>query len=152
MVLFQFSVVTDRVLKESVSLKSVDDTASKSINNYFEVFFNDHMFTLPNCILYWKLIDQAKSVGKYLKSELEQALKGTECVKEIRGKGLFLGIELNEPSIAAETMENMMKEGVLVGKTGPKNNVIKLRPPMTINSKHADFLVNKLSLCLEKTN
>jgi len=99
-----------------------------------------------------KLIDQAKSVGKYLKSELEQALKGVECVKEIRGKGLFLGIELNEPSIAAETMENMMKEGVLVGKTGPKNNVIKLRPPMTFNSKHADFLVNKLSLCLEKTN
>ena len=49
-------------------------------------------------------------------------------------------------------MENMMKEGVLVGKTGPKNNVIKLRPPMTFNSKHADFLVNKLSLCLEKTN
>ena len=99
-----------------------------------------------------KLIDQAKSVGKYLKSELEQALKGVECVKEIRGKGLFLGIELNEPFIAAETMENMMKEGVLVGKTGPKNNVIKLRPPMTFNSKHADFLVNKLSLCLQKTN
>jgi 4-aminobutyrate aminotransferase-like enzyme len=99
-----------------------------------------------------KLMDQAKSVGNYLKSELEQALKEVECVKEIRGKGLFLGIELNEPSVAAETMENMMKEGVLVGKTGPKNNVIKLRPPMTFNSKHADFLVDKLTLCLEKTN
>jgi 4-aminobutyrate aminotransferase-like enzyme len=69
-----------------------------------------------------KLIDQAKNVGNYLKSELEQAFKGVGCVKEIRGKGLFLGIELNEPSVAAETMENMMKEGVLVDKTKAAND------------------------------
>ena len=98
------------------------------------------------------LVDQAKRVGGYLKTELEQNLKGVECVKEIRGKGLFLGIELDGPSAAAKIMEDMMHEGVLVGKTGPENNVIKLRPPMTFKMEHANLLLEKLSLCLEKTN
>jgi len=49
-------------------------------------------------------------------------------------------------------MEDMMQEGVLVGKTGPTNSVIKLRPPMTFNTEHAELLVDKLNRCLEKAN
>jgi 4-aminobutyrate aminotransferase-like enzyme len=42
----------------------------------------------------------------------------------------------------------MMHQGVLVGKTGPVNSVIKLRPPMTFKKEHADLLVDKINQCL----
>jgi len=94
------------------------------------------------------LIDNAREVGHYLKKQLEITAKENDSVIEIRGKGLFLGIELDDALKAEKTMEDMMQQGILVGKTGPKNSVIKLRPPMTFKKEHADLLVNKLNLCL----
>ena len=94
------------------------------------------------------LIDQAGQVGNYLKKQLRNTLQNKESVVEIRGKGLFLGIELDDPSKTAKTMEEMMRQGVLVGKTGPTNSVIKLRPSMTFKKEHADLLVEKLNQCL----
>jgi len=94
------------------------------------------------------LIDNAREVGHYLKKQLEITAKKNDSVIEIRGKGLFLGIELDDALKAEKTMEYMMQQGILVGKTGPKNSVIKLRPPMTFKKEHADLLVNKLNLCL----
>ena len=94
------------------------------------------------------LIEQAGEVGSYLKKQLKKTLEENESVVEIRGKGLFLGIELDDPSKTAKAMEDMMQQGVLVGKTGPKNSVIKLRPPMTFKNEHADLLVDKINQCL----
>ena len=94
------------------------------------------------------LIEQAGEVGSYLKKQLKKTLEENESVVEIRGKGLFLGIELDDPSKTAKAMEDMMHQGVLVGKTGPKNSVIKLRPPMTFKKEHADLLVDKINQCL----
>ena len=84
----------------------------------------------------------------YLKSLLKKTLVESESVVEIRGKGLFLGIELDDVSKTAKAMEDMMHQGVLVGKTGPINSVIKLRPPMTFKKEHADLLVDKINHCL----
>ena len=42
-------------------------------------------------------------------------------------------------------MEQLMNNGVLVGQTGPNNNVMKLRPPMTFQKEHADFVVQQLA-------
>jgi len=94
------------------------------------------------------LIEEAGQVGSYLKKQLEETLKESESVVEIRGKGLFLGIELDDVSKTAKAMEDMMHQGVLVGKTGPINSVIKLRPPMTFKKEHADLLVDKINKCL----
>ena len=94
------------------------------------------------------LIEQAGEVGSYLKKQLKKTLEENESVVEIRGKGLFLGIELDDPSKTAKAMEDMMHQGVLVGKTGPINSVIKLRPPMTFKKEHADLLVDKINKCL----
>ena len=96
------------------------------------------------------LIDNANKVGSYLKGQLKETLTENEAVIEIRGKGLFLGIELQDTASATMAMEEMMREGVLVGKTGPLNNIIKLRPPMTFKQKHADLLVEKLGYCLRQ--
>ena len=94
------------------------------------------------------LIEEAGQVGSYLKKQLKETLKENESVVEIRGKGLFLGIELDDASKTAKAMEDIMHQGVLVGKTGPINSVIKLRPPMTFKKEHADLLVDKINKCL----
>jgi len=64
---------------------------------------------------------------------------------------LFLGVELIDPigkepatMKTAESVDLLSKNGILVGKTGPHSNVIKMRPPMTFNKQHADRVVEKL--------
>jgi 4-aminobutyrate aminotransferase-like enzyme len=42
------------------------------------------------------------------------------------------------------TVERLMNNGILVGQTGPQNNVIKLRPPMTFQIEHVDLVVQQL--------
>jgi len=122
-------------------------------NSYFNTFGGNPVsaaaaLSVLDIIEEENLVEHAGKVGRYLKKQLMSTLKDKESVVEIRGKGLFIGIELDEPSRATKAMEEMMHQGVLVGKTGPKNNVIKLRPPMTFKTKHADLLVEKLNQCL----
>jgi len=51
---------------------------------------------------------------------------------------------LEDSILASSAVEQLMTNGVLVGQTGPNNNVIKLRPPMTFQKKHADLVVQEL--------
>jgi 4-aminobutyrate aminotransferase-like enzyme len=69
----------------------------------------------------------------------------------VRGRGLFIGIELNrdEDLTPADTevhnIINRMKEkGVLLSTDGPDHNVIKIKPPIVFNKENADELVKKL--------
>ena len=122
-------------------------------NSYFNTFGGNPVsaaaaLSVLDIIEEDSLIDQAGQVGDYLKKQLRNTLQNKESVVEIRGKGLFLGIELDDPSKTAKIMEEMMRQGVLVGKTGPANSVIKLRPSMTFKKEHVDLLVEKLNQCL----
>ena len=76
----------------------------------------------------------------------------------MRGRGLFIGIELvrdkntKEPAdIESKQLVNRIKDkGVLLSVDGPFNNVIKLKPPLVFNKENAKFLVNKLGQTLEE--
>ncbi len=73
-------------------------------------------------------------------------------IGDVRGEGLFLGIELvsNERTPkplekTAKTVVNKMKEqGILLSTDGPDRNVIKIKPPMVFELKNAEFLVENL--------
>jgi 4-aminobutyrate aminotransferase-like enzyme len=73
-------------------------------------------------------------------------------VGDVRGSGLFLGVELVrdretlEPAASeATTIVNRMRaDGILVGTDGPYHNVIKIRPPMPFDLADADRLVETL--------
>jgi ethanolamine-phosphate phospho-lyase len=73
-------------------------------------------------------------------------------IREVRGSGLFLGIELVESTTgkpateAAVNLVNLMKEGgFLLSTDGPFNNVIKFKPPMCFSMKNAEELINALN-------
>ena len=99
-----------------------------------------------------KLQKNAFNVGFYLKKELLSLKKTFEIIGDVRGEGLFLGIEIiaktdiikPDPKAAKQIVNKMKELGVLLSIDGPCNNVIKIKPPIIFNEKDADFLLNKL--------
>jgi 4-aminobutyrate aminotransferase-like enzyme len=91
----------------------------------------------------------ALAVGERLLDGLRPLADRHEIVGDVRGSGLFLGVELVrdratlEPAGAeASFVANRMRElGILLGTDGPHHNVVKIRPPMPFGEADADFLV-----------
>ncbi len=83
-----------------------------------------------------KMIENAASVGSYFLSQLK-ALKSPH-IKEIRGKGLLIGIELvPEAGGGRRFCENLMKSGLLCKET--HENVIRFAPPLIITKEDIDW-------------
>jgi acetylornithine aminotransferase len=83
------------------------------------------------------LLDNAARVGEHLRNALTQALQGVAGVKEIRGQGLMLGIELDRPCGAI--MTQALEAGLLLSVTA--DSVIRLVPPLIITAAEADEIV-----------
>ena len=105
-----------------------------------------------------KLQENAYLVGKYLIKELNDLKMRHNLIGDIRGRGLFLGIELIRdhekmiPALSeAEGIVNDMKDqGILISTDGPDHNVIKIKPPMVFTKKNADQLLDTLDQLLIK--
>ena len=83
------------------------------------------------------LIDNASKMGAYLSTQLKAALGGLAGFKEIRGKGLMIGIELDRP--CAAIMQLALEAGLLLSVTA--DSVIRLVPPLIITQKDCDEIV-----------
>ena len=79
------------------------------------------------------LLDNAARVGEVLKGALQEALAGEAGVKEIRGQGLMLGVELDRPcgALALRALE----AGLLISVTA--GNVVRLLPPLIMREDEA---------------
>jgi len=105
-----------------------------------------------------KLQDHALKVGESMGAKLRALIDRHEIVGDVRGSGLFWGVELVrdretlEPADAeASVVVNRMRErGVLVGTDGPHHNVIKIRPPMPFTAADGDLLVEELDRALHQ--
>ena len=86
------------------------------------------------------LIKRAAILGEKITSNLHKQLKDNPHVKEIRGQGLMIGIELDKP--CREIMKLGLKHRILFNVTA--NNVIRLLPPYILTDDEADELVNRL--------
>lgn len=93
------------------------------------------------------LQDNALQTGLYLNECLQSLATRHEAIGDIRGDGLFKAIEMvssretREPAaaLAGRVVEELRWRGVLTGRTGKDNNVLKLRPPMVFSRDNADF-------------
>ena len=102
------------------------------------------------------LQDQARTVGTYL-VELLLALRSDHpLVADVRGRGLFLGVELCGPGFAPATapaayVVNRMRElSFLMSTDGPYENVLKIKPPLCFTRQNADLLVEYLDRVLRE--
>ena len=105
-----------------------------------------------------KLQENAYLVGKYLIKELNDLKMRHNLIGDIRGRGLFLGIEFirdHEKMIPAATeaeriVNDMKDRGILLSTDGPDHNVIKIKPPMIFTKQNADQLLDVLDQLLIK--
>ena len=105
------------------------------------------------------LQDHARRTGDYLKAGLETLKTAHALIGDVRGRGLFLGVELVrdrgtlEPATEeANRIVNLAREdGVLLSTDGPLDNVIKIKPPLAFGMAEADLLVEALDSALQRT-
>ena len=79
----------------------------------------------------------ARTCGNYIKSELINALEGLPIVKEIRCKGLMIGIELKVKCI--DLVEKALDNGLVINVT--KEKIIRMLPPLIITREESDEIV-----------
>jgi 4-aminobutyrate aminotransferase-like enzyme len=103
-----------------------------------------------------KLVQQAAEVGAYLRQGLEALSERHPIIGNVRGKGLFHGVELvadretREPAtaVARNLPDRLREEGILIGLSGRLGNVLKVRPPLVFSRENADLLVETLDRVL----
>ena len=95
-------------------------------------------------ILDEKLHERSHELGTYFLNELRQI--SNPIIKEVRGRGLFIGMELTEP--ARPYCEFLMKEGLLCKET--HDNVIRFAPPLIIEISDLDWAIEKIKKVMEK--
>jgi len=99
-----------------------------------------------------KLMQNAKETGDYFLSLLNSLQKEFHAIGDIRGSGLFIGIEFinnnGEPDAKfAEMVNNGLKQYyILAGTDGP---VLKIKPPLCFNKKNTDFFIEELNEILK---
>ena len=145
------AVVTSREILEQFSQRNVyfntfgGNPVSAAVGNAVLDVFEDEA-----------LLDHVRNVSPYLRAQLQQLQQRHRLIGDVRGRGLFMGIELvgdrdnkvPDRNTALAVAEQMRDHGVLVGATGRHGNVIKVRPPLPFCVDNVDFLVEKLDRVL----
>ena len=105
-----------------------------------------------------ELQKNAKLVGDYLIKKIKGLQSNYEFIRQVRGQGLFIGIEmindvetLKPDKDSAKIIANEMKKsGILISVDGPDHNVLKIKPPIIFNYENADELVFNFRSILNK--
>ncbi len=103
------------------------------------------------------LLENARRSGEYLQRGLRSLAQRHMAIQEVRGAGLFIGVQLGANRAsglggAAETgrvVNGLCRRGVLVGSTGRNGDVLKIRSPLTFEPQHADLLLEALDQTLQ---
>ncbi|MFH1176637.1 MAG: aminotransferase class III-fold pyridoxal phosphate-dependent enzyme [Acidobacteriota bacterium] len=103
-----------------------------------------------------RLQENAQGVGDYLMGRLRELMRLHPIIGDVRGLGLFIGIELvlerdlRTPAgeVAGYVAERMREHGVLISTDGPAHNVLKIKPPIVFSRANADHLVATLAAVL----
>ena len=96
------------------------------------------------------LQQHALEVGTYLSDRLRDLQTRHEQIREIRGSGFFIGVELTTGSAADNIVNHMRDHNILLGTEGPHHNVLKIRPPMPFSIEDADLLLGELAGAIEQ--
>jgi len=105
-----------------------------------------------------KLQENALRVGTHLMRGLQKLQQRHALIGDVRGSGLFLGVDLvvdrntreAAPLQASYVVNRLRERGILTGTDGPFHNVIKLRPPLVFAEKDADLFVKTLDAILQE--
>lgn len=90
------------------------------------------------------LVDHAHATGELLSKRL------AESGYQVRGRGLLIGVDLGDEAHAARVMDNARQRGVLIGSTGPRSEVLKIRPPLVITPEQVETVAATVLTAIER--
>lgn len=100
-----------------------------------------------NALIDGNLMENAKEIGAYLQSKFEEyKAKYPNLIKEVRGRGLILGMELTRPG--REIANECLDYGAIINCTA--GNVLRFVPPLNITKAHVDELISVLDKVLPR--
>jgi 4-aminobutyrate aminotransferase len=105
------------------------------------------------------LQSNSAKLGRYLLDGLHRVSQRCGILGDVRGKGLMIGLEFVEPGgkqpspeAATRVQEETKARGLLVGKGGLYNNVIRLAPPLTVTASEAEEALGILSAAIAEVD
>lgn len=101
--------------------------------------------TVVKEILSRDLADRARSVGDRMMEGFKTRLQNRNNVRDVRGQGLMIGIELDSP--CGDLVQSALEKGLLINVTA--DSVIRLLPPLIISDDEADQIVDIMSELIE---
>jgi 4-aminobutyrate aminotransferase-like enzyme len=145
------AVVTTPVIAEEFSRKF----------QYFNTFGGNPVSTavglaVLDVVEQENILQNVQATGAFLGGRLKALAEKHELIGDVRGKGLFYGLEivrdrctLEPGEVQAQQIREFLRDnGVLLSTTGPLNNVVKIRPPMVFSKSNAELLLDKLEQAL----
>jgi len=144
-----------------VTTREVAEAFMSSGMEYFNTFGGNPVscaigMAVLNVIEKEDLQGNALRVGLYLCNLLEQLKEKHPLVGDIRGRGLFVGVELVKDRVkltpataeAQEVIYKLKEQHILLSADGPHRNVLKFKPPMCFSTEDADLAVHEIDLIL----
>jgi 4-aminobutyrate aminotransferase-like enzyme len=98
-----------------------------------------------------RIVPHAARVGELLRERLGELRTRHRSIVEVRGLGLLVGVELDDPGRAGAVVDAMREADVLIGRTGPLDDVLKIRPPLVFGDEHVDVLIQALEGALSSS-
>lgn len=102
------------------------------------------------------LQQKAKTVGDYYKSLLQELQAKHPCIGDVRGSGLFLGVEIVKDSsmepnteLAHHIKNELRNRHILISTDGPHNSVLKSKPPLCFTKENARLVVDTINEVLD---
>jgi 4-aminobutyrate aminotransferase-like enzyme/Ser/Thr protein kinase RdoA (MazF antagonist) len=142
----------------------VTDAIANSFNNGIEYFntYGGNPVSMATGLAVLEVIEReglqenALQVGNYLLEGMRALMNTHTIIGDVRGSGLFIGLELVKDRITKEpatdaiklVVEKMKDKGFLMGVDGPYNNVFKIKPPIIFSMENAKDLLANLDTVL----
>ncbi len=139
---------------------------AEAFNNGMEYFntFGGNPVSMATGLAVLKIIQEeglqqhALTVGTHLLNGLKDLQKKYGFIGDVRGEGLFVGVEFvkgkadltPETTLLNRTVEKMRERGFLLSTDGPLHNVLKIKPPLVFSQKNAEDLVIQLDKTLKE--
>ena len=92
----------------------------------------------------YDLCSQSEIIGDYLVAKIKEKTKKLDIIKDVRGKGLMIGIEINKKN--SNIVQDCLDKKLILNLTS--ENVIRLLPPLITKKTQADFIAKTLLHCL----
>jgi acetylornithine aminotransferase/acetylornithine/N-succinyldiaminopimelate aminotransferase len=89
-----------------------------------------------------KLLEHIQDVGEYFHAELSRLAARHDCIVDVRGIGLMLGVELNSEDLAKRITAELMERRIIVNRTS--DTVLRFLPPFILERKHVEIAIKAI--------